>query len=309
MPRGVFLLCLTSSLLGRVRTERVHPRPGPNRTTGVPLLPAVNSSACVRTRRFGSKRDGGWNVCLDGLPHAGCVLYAVGARDDTSFDEALARRGCEVHTFDPTMVDIGLDKTGVAKRLGSLNVAFHGVGLGGSSHVHPVGRAPWAWPGVGYGRTRNSQPWRLRTLESIKRELHPDRPIDLVKIDVEGSEWPVLEHLLSDPESSDMLRNGQLFRQLMIEIHFTPQFDAGTRHASAAEHPRSRDDVDEHNEHARRMLHQLERLGFVLWSHVVNDGAPPVQWRGNGAEPGAAARTSCCHDLAFVWRDDAPGRQ
>lgn len=60
---------------------------------------------------------------------------------------------------------------------------------------------------------RNERGWKILTLQSLRRMLnHTDTPIDYLKMDIEGGEWPVLDQWLS---------NGDLHKvkQLSMEIH------------------------------------------------------------------------------------------
>ena len=75
------------------------------------LQPATRVRAralCREGARLGSKMDGGWSVCLDSLAPADCVVYSAGSHAEVGFDLAMARRGCSVHAFDPTMEQLGL---------------------------------------------------------------------------------------------------------------------------------------------------------------------------------------------------------
>lgn len=100
-----------------------------------------------------------------------------------SFEEGIvqAMPACEVHTFDHTIV---------AKKVPD-GVTFHKWGL---------------------AETNNGS---LKTLLSITRELGHDQPnvsLELLKIDVEGKEWGVLNPLLEE-------RALPFARQILIELH------------------------------------------------------------------------------------------
>ena len=59
----------------------------------------------------------------------------------------------------------------------------------------------------------NDQVWKVRRLKSIKEMLgHHDRVIDVLKIDIEGTEWAVLEDMLQ----TDVLRQ---VRKFLVEWH------------------------------------------------------------------------------------------
>ena len=143
------------------------------------LTPA-SSHLCRNLRWFGSRGDGGYHVCVDQLVPGSCVVYSLGTRENPSFDLAMGKFGCEVHSFDPSLQQQGLDTaTKLGKR--STNVTFHDVGIGGQSRIYEPGTAPWQWPGLRYGREANSGRWTLRTLESLMRELGHNH-VDVLKM-------------------------------------------------------------------------------------------------------------------------------
>jgi Methyltransferase domain len=113
------------------------------------------------------------------LPSLPCSTH-----DHRSFEESIleALPNCEVHTFDHTITPKGVPH----------GVNFHGWGLE-------------AVDGGG----------KMKTLPTMMRELGHDQPgvsIEILKIDVEGHEWDVLNPLLD----SDKL---PFVRQLLIELH------------------------------------------------------------------------------------------
>ncbi|KAK3788434.1 hypothetical protein RRG08_049808 [Elysia crispata] len=68
---------------------------------------------CSSVRRLGELSDGGWELCEDPLysPRTtttsstnttSCLVYSYGINNDFSFDDDMAKYGCEVHSFDPT---------------------------------------------------------------------------------------------------------------------------------------------------------------------------------------------------------------
>ena len=276
------------------------------------LAPATRSF-CRDLRWFGTAgSDGGYDVCLDNLHPGNCVVYSVGTRDNPSFDIAMGRYGCEVHSFDPTLDQQGLSKVVQQLGLAANNVTFHDVGIGGRDFTAARGTAPWQWPGLGYGRSSNSKVWTLRTLESLMHQLGHKR-IDVFKMDAEGAEWPVLEHLLSGEWARERLAAGSIIRQLILEVHLLPRPDpsrpggwqkwaspqrasspspAGwltrlgitgqreppqaTRSDAEAPYPiPSASDADAFNWHAADLLQQLVHVGgFALHSHRVNGGGP-----------------------------------
>ena len=305
-------------------------------------LEPASSHQCRKLRWFGSRGDGGYHVCTDHLVPGNCIVYSLGTRENPSFDIALGKFGCEVHSFDPTLRQQGLATAGKLDKA-STNVTFHDVGIGGRSMIHAPGKAPWQWPGLGYGRESNDKPWTLRTLESLMRELGHSR-VDVLKMDVEGAEWPLLEHLFSSARSRGRLAAGALVRQLILEAHLLPRPDTSNPGSWPSQTPPpapswwktplallgllptppvypvpSAADADAFNWSAADLLRQLVQVaGFRLLSHRVNGGAPTfnVSASKRKSEAGVSRQQqhdgphdmvmSCCHELSFVWKGPPP---
>jgi hypothetical protein len=146
---------------------------------------------CDSVRRFGSRGDGGYNICLSNnwKPEKGsCLVYSFGIQKNWKFDEAMALYGCEVHSFDPS---IGKEDHQHSKR-----VYFHNVGLWGDNIV-------------------TSENWTLQSLSTIRKRLGHDKMIiDILKVDVESAEWPFLRNVLFC--DTDQLTS---VKQLLLEFH------------------------------------------------------------------------------------------
>eukprot|EP00457_Paulinella_chromatophora_P012439 gb/GEZN01012648.1/.p1 GENE.gb/GEZN01012648.1/~~gb/GEZN01012648.1/.p1 ORF type:complete len:290 (-),score=37.44 gb/GEZN01012648.1/:117-986(-) len=183
---------------------------------------AMHSDTCSKRGRWGSGGEGGWTVCLDKLKHKDkdqkCVVYSFGINDNWSFDDAAAKFGCEVHGFDPS-----LDFNNIKKKYDSKQKTLHnwGVSLNQSNLIYPPGTAPFEWPGIGYLRSSNSDPWDLRTIRSIMSTLKHDT-IDILKVDAEGAEWGCLRTFM-DSGGLD------LTSQLLAEFHFNPEADTAMK--------------------------------------------------------------------------------
>jgi hypothetical protein len=163
----------------------------------------TNHSSCILSHDFGgvmldnpSGLAGQKAVCIDPevAPKPGdCLVYSFGIKDDWSFDEKMARYGCEGYAFDPS------------------------IGMG--HHDHNPGNVHfynWALGNrVVYDHQLN---WTFYSLSSIYKKLsarHGRRIIDYLKIDIEYSEWIALPEIIS----SGMLSN---VRQLGMEVHLNP---------------------------------------------------------------------------------------
>ncbi|XP_059176349.1 probable methyltransferase-like protein 24 [Physella acuta] len=160
------------------------------------LLMAVHSYPdnidvlCHRKIRMGKIGDGGWEICDDpGVrPTQPCIIYSFGINDDFSFDDDAAKvYGCHVYSFDPSMK--GLDHYNRSN-----HVHFYKIGLDGKTYT-------------------NSRNWTLMTLSDIRKKLrHENTPVDLIKMDIEHSEWPSIMEMTSSRALDGV-------RQFLVEYH------------------------------------------------------------------------------------------
>ncbi|CAG5136046.1 unnamed protein product, partial [Candidula unifasciata] len=144
---------------------------------------------------MGKLSDGGWELCDDPLyrPLKGdCLVYSYGINFDYSYDDDMARYGCEIHAFDPSM--------NLGPHLRGERVFFHpyGVGASNKSIISP-----------------KNDHWQLYSIEEHRKLLQHtpnQRRLDIVKMDVEGHEWESLMKALDDGSLADV-------RQLAFETH------------------------------------------------------------------------------------------
>jgi FkbM family methyltransferase len=148
-----------------------------------------------------------WNIHAETTLGADAVVYSVGIGWDIGFDRALIGRfGCTIHAFDPTPSSIDWLRTQ------SLPLSFivHEIGL-----AEYDGNATIEWSHtprsfVADAPERNGHPRvPVRRLRSICDALGHDH-IDLLKIDIEGAEYAVLD---------DIIESGPLPKQLLVEFH------------------------------------------------------------------------------------------
>ncbi|XP_067653804.1 probable methyltransferase-like protein 24 [Haliotis asinina] len=145
-------------------------------------------TVCHRKLRMGKLGDGGWEICDDAKyrPVKPCIVYSFGINNDFSFDDDTAKNyECDVSSFDPSMKQASYQR--------SPRVRFYKSGLDGKD------------------QRRNN--WDLHTLTTFKKMLnHTGKYIDVLKIDIENSEWPSLISIVSSGELSKV-------RQFLVEYH------------------------------------------------------------------------------------------
>ena len=152
---------------------------------------------------------GGWtfNPTLLG---ADSVVYSAGIGEDISFDLGLiARFGVTVHAFDPTPKSLEWLRT---QALPS-KLVVHAYGIaprdGVLTFYRPENPAHVSLSVVERPRPTAAISLPVRELDGIRRELGHST-IDLLKMDIEGSEYAVLE---------DLVARAIPIRQLLVEFH------------------------------------------------------------------------------------------
>jgi len=161
----------------------------------------------VPNRRFGSDY-GGWVVCTDDDLHSRSVVYSVGVGEDVTFDLAMIEAfDCEIFAFDPTPRSANWIKTQVLPP----QFRFHPWGLADFD-----GRQSFAAPDnehhVSYSAVKpspSSAMCDVCRLTTIMQKLG-HAAIDILKMDIEGSEYKVI---------ADLLRGSIRPRQLLVEFH------------------------------------------------------------------------------------------
>ena len=158
--------------------------------------------------------EGGWRYHPDALD-GDSVVYSLGIGRDTDFDRALIRRfGLQVHAFDPT------PSTAEWLRECPQGPGFHFhpwavTGTDGVLTLYPRIRKDGSRSSVMYTMVANGTPHAdsievpAFCLASLMEKLGHGR-LDLLKMDIEGAEYEVLDTL------ADLAVKP---RQLLVEFH------------------------------------------------------------------------------------------
>ncbi len=157
--------------------------------------------------------EGAWTIYPEQLDTTS-VVYSFGVGTDISFDCALIRScGVTVHAFDPT--PIARQWLAVQRFPKEFNFRAYGVAaFDGSQDFQPPRRAISSHytPVKRYRQYDNSKPpfqGDVRRVGTIMKELG-HRRIDLIKMDIEGGEYEVID---------DMLNDHVPVAQLAVEFH------------------------------------------------------------------------------------------
>ncbi|PAA75979.1 hypothetical protein BOX15_Mlig001702g1 [Macrostomum lignano] len=235
----------------RSNRQRHYPRGNQLATLNVSELESLYENVlleltaeCSTNRRLGRTDDGGWNLCLTGPfgPKQPCYSFSFGINNIWEFDDQVAKLfKCRVITFDPSM-----NKESFVR---SEQIVFLNEGL------HAAKGTLHSWPVDSY----------LGFLRRFKAE---DRVIDILKIDIEHSEWPALKTAVKDGSLKNV-------KQLLLETHIK-------RKATA----------NDYLEYFA-VLESLHSLGFRLWHYNWNTF-------GNFISRHDATLRTCCHELYYI---------
>ena len=168
----------------------------------------IEPVSCKTSALYGG--DHGW-VVDESLLNRESVIYSVGVGSNIDFDvELINSLGATVHAFDPTPRSIEWVKSQKLPK----HFIFHPFGLSAenghmdffppakasSTHFSPIDR---------YGDTNNIVRAPVKDIDTIASELN-HKEIDLLKMDIEGAEYEVIEALP---------KNRVAINQILIEFH------------------------------------------------------------------------------------------
>ena len=152
---------------------------------------------------------GGWTINPT-LVNKDSIVYSAGIGEDISFDRALIERfGVTVHGFDPTPRSIKWVKSQTVPK----EFVLHEYGFAkddGTLVFHmPENPEHVSLSTVERPNATERVELPVRNLAGIMKELGHSH-IDLLKMDIEGSEYEVIE---------DLLARGIQVKQLLVEYH------------------------------------------------------------------------------------------
>ncbi|KAH9499998.1 hypothetical protein Btru_076130 [Bulinus truncatus] len=154
---------------------------------------------CRRTFRMGNLGDGGWEVWTTLTSGPGSPASSTPSASTTTSPSTTTRPrmyGCHVYSFDPSMSKEKdqFDRCDISV----IQCPLHKIGLDGKTYV-------------------NNRNWSMYTLQDIRRKLgHQNSRIDVIKMDIENSEWPALPEMLASGQLSDV-------NQFLVEYHVSSQ--------------------------------------------------------------------------------------
>lgn len=171
------------------------------------VIGAVNHRCSME--RLGSEY-GGWAIHPD-LIRNESVVYSFGVGEDITWDLAMIERfGVKVHAFDPTPKSISYIKS---RNLSPDSFVMHEFGLaeidGEIKFYAPENPAHVSLSVHERPKQVPTMILPVRRLSTIMQGLGHER-IDILKMDIEGSEYGAIENILSE---------GIQISQLLIEYH------------------------------------------------------------------------------------------
>lgn len=139
---------------------------------------------------------GAWAVCLDpqyslvhNIESKHCRVYSFGlGADDRSLEQSLAKSGCDVHCFDPSLKQSHLQKS---------QMWLHRLSV------------DWRDPNPAI--VAQHQHANTKKLATILNDFG-HRQVDVLKADMESAEWKILENVILE-------RVLESVGQLLLEVH------------------------------------------------------------------------------------------
>ena len=236
----------TPTVQDAVPVKKLDTAPKPTRHTGPPQIVSLGSAY------------GGWKFDERQLTKDS-VIYSVGLGEDISWDTALVDKyGCDVWGFDPTPKAI----RHVEHVAPGQHYHFTAEGLhtrGPESMVFTMPKNP-KWVSMRAGQHAgmgDKVSVTVNTLENWMR-ANGHTSLEILKIDIEGAEYAVLESWLKQPGALP-------FRQLLVEFHLRMY----TKDADS--HWLAKDVVEAATKRHNGIIAQLQARGFRIMDRDEND--------------------------------------
>jgi FkbM family methyltransferase len=192
----------------------------------MPLASLIDAARGMRRRLAGKPKQGvelsvpfvhlgteygGYGVVLD-LLSPGAIVYSFGLGEDISFDLALLQRvDCKVFGFDPTPRSIAWVEAQTVPatfQVRQLGIADYDGVASFAPPKNPEHISHSLLDAAGSDSTARVE-FQVRRLTTLMAELG-HTSLDLLKMDVEGAEYGVLDDLLRGPVRP---------RQILLEFH------------------------------------------------------------------------------------------
>lgn len=158
---------------------------------------------------LGNKDTGcSWTFFPDGL-NARSIVYSGGIGKDITFEHSLVEKfGCSIVLFDPSPTGL---ETMALKENKIPQFKFHAVALAGSCGTLKFAPPSCIEEGSWSMQRKDSAALEVPCVNlSTLLEQNQHRHIDLLKIDIEGSEYEVID---------DLIKRQISIRQLLVEFH------------------------------------------------------------------------------------------
>lgn len=159
-------------------------------------------------KHFGSE-NGGWTIALDGI-NSKSVVYSFGIGTDISFDLALIKKySLIVNAFDPTPKSLGWLKH--QKTPNNLKIYQWGIADydGKEEFMLPPQENFVSFRKSKMNLLENSIKLPVYRLSTIMKKLG-HKKIDILKMDIEGFEYQVLENII---------KSRLEIKQILVEFH------------------------------------------------------------------------------------------
>jgi FkbM family methyltransferase len=180
-----------------------------NRVRGWRIHDAEMKLQYVKVGGSGGEHDYGAWVVPTGLLNQDSIVYSVGIGDDISFDrELISRFGCDVFAYDPVPVAVDYVRS---SNIGQKFI-FQPIGLSskdGTDYFTAPDSKEESFKKSANIEGEGAHGFPVRRLKTLM-DMNNHAYIDLLKMDIEGFEYEVID---------DMLASDVLPKCLLLEFH------------------------------------------------------------------------------------------